>query len=158
MKRMMQGAAIGVALIAVLLLCFPALPTQASAVGEQTLIQMKFIKNGVQSLGSGVLQTGEVNTLSAPVASATRAKVVSAPTSGSVYIRALLVETSTGAAGTVTVSVGTGTNCGSNTAVLLGPITNPPIGYIRLDVLATAARDVCLTTDANTTTARLLTN
>jgi hypothetical protein len=130
----------------------------AAAVGDQTLLKMKFISSGSSTLGVNILQTGEVNTLSAAVATATLTKVVTGPASGSVYIRGALVEKSTGGTGTFTIQSGTGTNCGTGTAVLLGPVTNPPIGKVWLEVQAPAAKDVCLQTDAATTVVRLLTN
>lgn len=157
MKR--NFALIGCTLAAVLIvvgalaILFPA---QAQQIGDQTLLKMKFINSGSSSLGVNILQTGEVNTLSAAVATATLTRVVTGPASGSVYVRGVIVEKSTGGTGSFTIQTGTGTNCGTGTAVLVGPVVNPPIGKVWLEIQATAAKDVCLQTDAATTSARLL--
>jgi hypothetical protein len=135
-----------------------ALLAAAATSPSQTLVAMRFINAGIQSQGAGVLQTGEVNTLSASVATATLTQAVAAPSAGSVYIRGVLVEKSTGAAGTYTIQTGTGSNCGTGTTVLLGPVTNPPVGFNRLEVLAPATKAVCVQTDAATTLVRVLSN
>jgi len=126
--------------------------------GEQVLLGLKYISGGVQAQGAKVLQTGEINSLSASVATATLTQVIAAPASGSVYIRGIMVEKSTGAAGTYTVQYGTGTNCGTGTTVLYGPVTNPPVGFNRIEVAVPAAKALCLQTDAATTLVRALTN
>ena len=120
------------------------------------LMVMMFIRGGVSSQGAGVLQVAQLNSISPAVASATRAEVVAAPASGSTYIAGILVEKSAGGAGTVTLSVGTGTNCGTGTVVLLGPVTNPPVRYVPVNVSAGSANAVCLTTDGASTSARVL--
>ena len=149
---------IGVLLLIAALLIVSS-PPAVKAIGEtgtQTLIAMQFILNGVQAQGKGVLQVGELNTLSAAVASATLTQVVAAPASGSIYLRAILVEKSTGGAGTVTLQSGTGVNCATAPTVLLGPITNPPVGYTRLEILVPAGSALCVQTDAATTGVRVL--
>jgi hypothetical protein len=151
-------ATVVVLLFAVAMLIIPGSNVNAQQVGDQTLLKMKFVNFGSSTLGTNILQTGEVNTLSAAVATATLTKVVTGPASGSVYIRGVIVEKSTGGTGSFTIQTGTGTNCGTGTAVLLGPVVNPPIGKVWLEIQATAAKDVCLQTDAGTTSARLLSN
>jgi len=148
---------VGVFLVAILLLLsIPPVRTVAQQVGDQVLLSMKFIKVGPQSQGAGVLQVGEVNNLSAAVATATLTQVVAAPTSGSIYLRGILLEKVTATTGSVTVQSGTGTNCGTGTAVLFGPVVIPPSGYLRLDIQVPAAKALCLQTDAATTSARAL--
>jgi hypothetical protein len=122
-------------------------------------LQQKFVYSGVGAQGAGVLQVGEVNTLSAAVATATLTQVVAAPAAGlQTYLRGLLVQkAATASSGsTVTVEYGTGTNCGTGTTVLLGPLAPPPVGYIPLNILVPAANAVCLATDASTTSVRVL--
>jgi hypothetical protein len=149
---------IAVICFAVALVFIPGSHVNAQQVGDQTLLKMKFVNFGSSTLGTNILQTGEVNTLSAAVATATLTKVVTGPASGSVYIRGVIVEKSTGGTGSFTIQTGTGTNCGTGTAVLLGPVVNPPIGKVWLEIQATSAKDVCLQTDAATTSARMLSN
>ncbi|MBZ5703245.1 MAG: hypothetical protein LAN84_15540 [Acidobacteriia bacterium] len=157
MKRKSIWAAATVLLTAlILVLCIPQARIQAQQIGDQVLLQMKFIKAGPQTQGAGVLQTGEVNSLSAAVATATLTQVVAAPTSGSIYLRGILLEKVTATTGSVTVQSGTGTNCGTGTAVLLGPVVIPPAGYLRLDIQVPAAKALCLQTDAATTSVRAL--
>jgi hypothetical protein len=156
-ERLLIGI-MAVLLFAVAVMVIPGGRVAAQQVGDQTLLKMKFINFGSSTLGTNILQTGEVNTLSAAVATATLTKVVTGPASGSVYIRGVIVEKSTGGTGSFTIQTGTGTNCGTGTAVLLGPVVNPPIGKVWLEIQATAAKDVCLQTDAATTSARLLSN
>ena len=136
----------------------PVVQTFAQEVSDQIILRMDFVKQGVSSQGDGVLQVGEVNTLSAAVATTTLTEVVAVPSSGSIYLRGLLVEKSTGAAGTVTVKSGTGTNCGTGTATILGPLTDPQIGYTPLGILVAAGDALCLQTEATTTGVRALTN
>lgn len=144
-------------LLVIAFMLVPAPMMQAAAVtGDQILLNMKFIKSGVSAQGAGVLQVGELNTLSAAVATATRTEMVAAPSSGSVYVRGVLVEKSTGGAGTFTLSYGTGTNCGTGTTTLLGPVTNPPIGFVRLEIPVPAGKALCGATDASTTGIRAL--
>jgi hypothetical protein len=156
-ERLLIGI-MAVLLFAVAVMVIPGGRVAAQQVGDQTLLKMKFVNFGSSTLGTNILQTGEVNTLSAAVATATLTKVVTGPASGSVYIRGVIVEKSTGGTGSFTIQTGTGTNCGTGTAVLLGPVVNPPIGKVWLEIQATAAKDVCLQTDAATTSARLLSN
>jgi len=122
-------------------------------------VDAAYLNEGVGALGAGVLQIGQLSTLSAAVAAATLTEVVAATSGGDqTYIRAILVEKSAGGTGTVTVRYGTGTNCGTGTTTILGPITNPPIGIIPLGILAPANVAVCVITDGTSTGARLLTN
>lgn len=119
------------------------------------------IKAGVQTQGSMVQQTGEVSTLSAAVASTTRTEVVAAPASGSIYLRGVLVETATTTTGKVTVTQGTGADCVTSPVVLftlgIGTGTSPfPVGYYPIGIAVPAAKALCLTTDAATTSARVL--
>jgi len=113
------------------------------------------IEAGVGAQGAGVQQVGSLFTLSAAVASATLTEVVAAPGSGSVYLGGLLVEKKSGTP-TITVQYGTGTNCGTGTAVLAGPIT-PVNEHIPLGVLVPATKALCLQTDGTSTGVRALT-
>jgi hypothetical protein len=116
------------------------------------------VSNGVGAQGAGVLQVGTLGTLSAAVASATMTQVVAAPGSGSIVLLGILVEKATASTGLVTVSSGTGTNCGTGTATLfsIGP-GSPAIGFYRVGSLVGTTKALCLTTDAATTSARALT-
>jgi hypothetical protein len=154
-KRIVVIAIFVTACMALMFIAAPPQPVAAQQIGDQQLLKLRFANNGVGTAGSGILQTGDVSSLSAAVATATLTKVVTAPTSGSTYIRGVVVEKSTGAGGTFTIQTGTGTNCGTGTAVLLGPITNPPIQQYYLGVLAPAGKDVCIQTDAATTSVRV---
>src|SRR4051812_24728736 len=151
-------AIFAVLVMAICISMFTPVATVAQQVGDQVLLSMKFISGGVQTQGAGVLQVGEVNTPSAAVATATLTEVVAAPASGSIYVRGVFVEKSTGAAGTYTLKYGTGTNCGTGTTTILGPVTNPTIGFNRIEVLVAAGKALCLQTDAATTLVRSLTN
>ena len=137
------------------------LNTQAQESPAQVTMAQRFVKSGPQALGAGVLQVGSIGTLSPAVASATRTEVVAAPASGSIWLQSVIIEKATATTGLVTVSYGTGTNCGTGTTVLLtlGPQTSTsllPIGTYSLQVQVPAAKALCLTTDAATTSARVV--
>jgi hypothetical protein len=123
----------------------------------------KDVKAGVSAQGAGVQQTLEIGTISAAVASNTTAQVVAAPGAGlSTVIMKVWLEKATNTTGYVNVITGTGTNCGTNTATLfaLGPSTassGVPLGPYFVGVLAPANYEVCLQTDASTTSARVVT-
>jgi hypothetical protein len=153
--RILTICAVVMCITGVMLILAPPQPVGAQQIGDQQLLKLRFANNGVGTAGSGILETGDVSNLSAAVATATLTKVVTAPTPGSTYIRGVVVEKSTGAGGTFTIQTGTGTNCGTGTAVLLGPITNPPIQQYYLGILAPSGKDVCIQTDAATTSVRL---
>ncbi|HEY6349610.1 MAG TPA: hypothetical protein VI636_09395 [Candidatus Angelobacter sp.] len=127
-------------------------------VGEQNLLKLSFVGKGVSSTGTNVLQTGEVNSITAPVATATLTRIVFAPASGQTYIRRVMVEKSTGSTGTFTLQYGTGTNCGTGTTVLFGPVTNPQVVPHYIGILVPAGQDLCAQTDASTTSVRVLYN
>jgi len=121
----------------------------------------KQMLDGVGALGAGVKQVATLGTLSAAVASATRTEVV-AVNAGARVLLGVIIETATNAAGIVTVSTGTGTNCGTSTATKvvfgIGTATSPlPVGYYPVNALVAAGSAICLTTDASTTSARVLT-
>lgn len=121
----------------------------------------KHMLDGVGALGAGVLQTATLGTLSTAVASATRTEVV-AVNAGARVLLGVFIETATNAAGIVTVSTGTGTNCGTSTATKvtlgIGTGTSPlAVGYHPVNALVAAGSAICLTTDAATTSARVLT-
>jgi len=121
----------------------------------------KHMLDGVGALGAGVKQVATLGTLSAAVASATRTEVV-AVNAGARVLLGVIIETATNAAGIVTVSTGTGTNCGSSTATKvvfgIGTATSPlPVGYYPVNALVAAGSAICLTTDAASTSARVLT-
>lgn len=151
----LKYAALALVLVAVIAMFIPAVRVEAQQVGSQVLLAMKFVNAGPQAKGASILQTGEVSTLSAATSN-TIAKVVTAPAAGSIYLRGIVVEKVSGATNTVLLSTGTGTNCGTGTAVLLGPITNAPVGYIPLGIQVTAVKDLCVTTDGATTVVRVL--
>lgn len=151
----LAGLLIAVAMV-IALASTPA-PTSAQESPAQKVMSQKFVSNGVGTQGAGVLQTGELSTLSAAVASATRTEVVAAPSSGSTYIRGLVIEKSAGGTGVVTLSYGTGTNCGTGTTTIV-VFTNPPIGTIPLGIANTAAKALCITTEGANTSARALTS
>ncbi len=134
--------------------------TASPEAAAQTQLQQTYVNNGVGAQGLGVMQIGQLNTLAAAVASATRAQVVAAPTAGSIYLRALWIEKSTTATGSIIVSYGTGTNCGTGNTVIttLSAATGEtfPFGYQELEILVPPANALCLATDASTTSVRVL--
>jgi len=150
-------------LVAAMLVITPWSPPQAQGrSGDQQMARTRFVKDGVQAQSAGVLQVGEVNTLTAAVASATTAQVVAAPTAGSIYLRGLWIEKMTTATGVVNVIYGTGTNCGTGTTTLfalsLAAGQAPVLGDAYIGVLIPATKALCLQTDAATTSVRALTN
>src|SRR5512146_567119 len=120
MKKVFSFVAL-VVVILLLVLAWRPLSQATATTGDQILLGMRWVSGGAQAKGANVLQVGEVSTLSAAVSDVTLTEVVAAPTAGSIYLRGLLVEKSTGAGGTITLQTGTGTNCGTGGAVLLGP-------------------------------------
>jgi hypothetical protein len=160
LKRILVGALIVVALLAII--SIPAVKTSAQQVGDQILLNMSFLKAGPSAQGAKVLSTGEMNTLSAAVASATLTEVVAAPAAGSIYLRAIFVEKSTTATGSVLVRYGTGTNCATGTTTLVSLTAASgqtfPFGYVQLGIQVPATKALCLGTDASTTSVRALTN
>jgi hypothetical protein len=154
-KSMLAVIAIAVVCLMAILIAAPPQPVAAQQVGDQVLRQMRLVSNGVGTAGSGILQTGDLSSLSSAVATATLTRVVTAPAAGSTYIRGVVVEKSTGAAGSFTIQTGTGTNCGTGTAVLVGPVVNMPVQQYYLGVLAPSGKDVCIQTDAATTSVRV---
>jgi hypothetical protein len=142
----------------------PAGDTQARAIqvtpGNGTNADKQML-DGVGALGAGVKQVATLGTLSAAVASASMTQVV-AVNAGARVLLGVIIETATNAAGIVTVSTGTGTNCGTGTATKvvfgIGTATSPlPVGYYPVNALVAAGSAICLTTDASTTSARVLT-
>lgn len=132
----------------------------ARAVESWTQTLMTDVAAGVAAKGNGVLQVGEVGTLSAAVTN-TLTETNAAPSAGSIYLRGIYIEKMTATTGTVTVDYGTGTNCGTGTTTILtiGPQTasSPiPIGYYPVNVLVTAKKALCLVTDGAGTSARAL--
>lgn len=99
-----------------------------------------------------------LSAVTAAVASATLTEVAPVPATGSIVVNGVLVEKSAGAAGTYTIRYGTGTNCGSGTTTILGPVTNPPVGFQPASFRVPAANALCLATDGATTGVRLLIN
>lgn len=158
LKTFLEMMGILVLLIVLVVAGTPSGRAMAAQVGEQTLISMKFINAGVQAQASGVLQTGQVSSLSAAVASGTDAQVVAATGAGlSTYIQAVVVEKSAGATGVVTVEYGTGTNCATGKTTIV-TYTNPLQNTIPLGILVPAAKAVCLVTEGANTSARILYN
>lgn len=156
-KNQLMLGLIAVICFAVALIFVPGSHVNAQQVGDQTLLKMRFVSQGVSGGGAGILQTGDLSTVSSSVATATLTRVATAPASGQIYLKAIIVEKSTGAGGTFTVQTGTGTNCGTGTTVLLGPVTNPPIQQYYLGFNLPAGKDLCLQTDAGTTVVRAMT-
>lgn len=124
--------------------------------GDQNTLNLSFVGRGASARGIKVLQTGDLSSLSSAVATATLTKAVTAPTTGSTYIRAVLVEKATATTGSFTIQTGTGTNCGTGTTVLLGPVVNMPVQQYYMGLQAPAGKDVCIQTDASTTSVRLM--
>lgn len=157
-NRMLPIVALSLALALVIASSWQPSEAQGRS-GAQQMARTRFVEDGVQSLGSGVQQVGEVNTLSAAVATTTLTEVVAAPASGSVYLRGIWVEKATASTGNVLVKNGTGTNCATGTATMLSiGAGSPAIGYYPVNALVPAANALCLETDAATTSARALTN
>lgn len=161
-KSVLFGAAVAALLFA---LSIPWLAPLAQETASQVTLTMAFLKQGVLTDASsrGVLQIGQLSTLSAAVASATRTEVVAAPAAGNaVYVRGLFVQSSTTGTGSITVSYGTGTNCatGTTTVLTLTAATGQtlPFGYANVGAKIPAANALCLQTDAATTSVRALTN
>jgi hypothetical protein len=162
--KLKQGIKVLTGLLLVFVLLLLLTPARLQAIGEtgqQTLLAMQFVLNGVQVQGKGVLQVGQVGTLSAAVASNTTAQVVAAPSAGSIYLQALWIEKMTTATGSINVINGTGTNCGTGTATLfslsLATSQIPPlVGYVPVNVLVPAVNALCIQTDASTTSVRVI--
>ncbi|HLJ89568.1 MAG TPA: hypothetical protein VKZ53_22350 [Candidatus Angelobacter sp.] len=157
---MRKAAILVVVVLAVIvgLMTAPSAHVIAQQVGEQNLLKLRFIGSGASPQGLNILQTGDLSILSPAVASSTLTRVVAAPATGQTYIRSVAVEKSTGAAGSFTIQFGTGTNCGTGTTVLLGPVVNPPVQTYYLGAQVPSGQDVCIQTDASTTSVRLLFN
>lgn len=165
MKTRVIGLLAAVLAMAVLVIAPWAPPPLAQGrSGDQQMARTRFVSDGVTANGTGVLQTGDVGTLSAAVATATLTEVVAAPAAGlSVYLRGIWLEKSTATTGSALVRYGTGTNCvtGTTTILTIGPQTASsllPIGYYPVNALIPAAKALCLGTDAATTSVRALTN
>jgi hypothetical protein len=143
----------GFLIVAVAALLGSSYGTRAVESWTQTL--MMVVDSGPSAQGAGVLQVGQVDTLSSAVASATRAQLVAAPTAGKIYVRAVIVEKKSGTP-TFTLSYGTGTNCGTGTTTFLGPVT-PVNNRVNLDIqVPVAAKALCGATDGATTGIRVL--
>jgi len=153
-------AALAIAVAAMLVTAPWQAPQAQGRSGDQQMARTRFVKDGVQSLGSGVLQVGEIGTLSAAVATTTRTQVVAAPAAGlSIYLRGVWIEKATATTGLITVTQGTGADCVTAPVVLLSiGAGSPAIGYYPVNAIVPAAKALCLTTDAATTSARALTN
>jgi hypothetical protein len=148
------------ALLVVALAVLAGVFFQARAVESWTQTLMTDVASGPAAKGNGVLQVGEVSTLSAAVASAARTQVVAAPTAGSIYLRGLWIEKSATSSGLVTVSYGTGTNCGSGTTTLLSLAAATsqtlPFGYQPIGIQVPATKALCLVTEGANTSVRAL--
>lgn len=160
MKNRIITALLALAMVAVLVAA-PWQPTGAQGrSGDQQTAQLRFANDGVQAQGAGVLQNATIGTLSAAVATTTRTEVVAAPAAGlSTVVLGVWVEKATASTGSVTVTYGTGTNCATSPTVILTiGAGSPAIGYYPVGAVLPAAKALCLTTDATTTSARALTN
>ncbi|HLJ87754.1 MAG TPA: hypothetical protein VKZ53_13090 [Candidatus Angelobacter sp.] len=147
---------VGAALLG--LMTAPSTHVIAQQVGEQNLLKLRFVSAGASAQGSNILQTGELSNVSPAVATSTLTRVIAAPSTSQTYIRSVLVEKSTGSSGSFTIQFGTGTNCATGTTVVLGPVVNPPIQTYYLGAQVPPGQDVCVQTDASTTSVRLLFN
>ena len=154
MQRLMT-AVFAIVLFTFAVMLTPATHVLAQQIGDQVILKMKFANQGVQGGGAGILQTGDVSTLSAAVATATLTRVVTAPATGQTYVRGVIIEKSTGAAGSFTLQTGTGTNCGTGTTVVLGPVVNMPVQQYYLGFNIPSGQDLCVQTDAATTSVRI---
>jgi glucan phosphoethanolaminetransferase (alkaline phosphatase superfamily) len=69
-RKLLKMAATACAMFVVMMFIttMTDLPARAQQVGDQVLLSMKFLKAGVQANGAGVLQVGEVNTISPAIA------------------------------------------------------------------------------------------
>ncbi len=158
MKR--KFVVMALAAFALLALASPWLVTK----GQESAAQFFFksIAKGVSAQGASVLQTGEINTLTAPVATATVTQVVAAPGSGSIYLRGIWIEKMTTSTGSFNVIYGTGTNCGTGTTTLFGQALaasqTATLGEYKIGAAIPAGNALCLQTDAATTSVRAFTN
>jgi len=121
----------------------------------------KHVLDGVGTRGAGVLQTGQLGTLSAVVAN-TLTEVVAVTTGGAkTVIIGVWVESAVATTGQVDVKYGTDTNCGTGTTTLasLKASANNPLapGFYPLPALVVADKATCIVTEAAGTTARLIT-
>lgn len=136
---------------------------QARAVESWTQTLMATLDTGAIAKGAGVLQVGQVSTLSAVIADTTAIEVVAAPSAGSTYVRGIWVEKSTTDTGSVTLTYGTETTdpCDTDTATLLSltAATGQTLkfGYTPLGIQVPAKKQLCAATDAATTVVRVLT-
>jgi hypothetical protein len=160
MKGRIFGALVGLAALAL----FLSAPWQSGEAqgrsGDQQMARLRFVSDGEQTRGSGVLQTGQVGNLSAVVAN-TLTQVVAAPAAGQTVILGVWIESAVATTAVVDVKYGTGTNCATGTTTLasLKASTSNPLmaGYYPLPVRVPAAKATCLVTEAAGTTARLIT-
>lgn len=161
-NRLLIGAVIFLAAAVLAIVPWGPPPQAQGRSGDQQMARMRFVSDGVQTQAAGVLQSGELNTLSAAVASNTTAQVVAAPTAGSIYLRGIWIEKMTTATGLVNVIYGTGTNCGTGTTTLLSLSLAtgqaPLFGKYVIGVAVPATKALCLQTDASTTSVRALYN
>lgn len=156
MKKKLTAVALFAALL--LVVTFWTVP-QAQESGNQQLLNLSWLSTGPTAQGSRGLQVGEVSKISAAVSTAAvRTEAVAAPAAGlSIYLRGILVEKATATTGSVTVTQGTGTNCATSPVVLFTiGAGSPPIGVYPVSTQVPAAKALCLTTDATTTSARAL--
>ena len=163
MRNRLVVALLAVLAVLALIVVAPWKPGQAQESPAQVTMAQKYVNAGVQAQGAGVLQIGEVSTLSAEVTNTTVTQVVAAPAAGlSIYVRGIIVTKAVAATGAVTLVYGTGTNCGTGTTTLLaisGATSNSLLpGYIRLGIQVPAAKALCLNTEAAGTGVRALTN
>jgi hypothetical protein len=135
-----------------------ALLAAAATSPSQTLVAMRFINAGIQSQGAKVLQTGEMNTLSASVATATLTQAVAAPSLGlCVYPRRAGGEID-GRGRDVHDSDGHRFELRHGHDSVAGPGDEPACSdSTGWRVLAPATKAVCVQTDAATTLVRALT-
>lgn len=153
-KRIVSLLALALALIVAGIYSAP----RAQVTADQ--VTLTTVSVGPKARGVGVQQIGEVSTLSAAVATATRTQVIAAPASGSIYLRGLWIEKSTSGSGSVTLSYGTGANCATGTTTLLSlaAATGQTLafGYYPIGVQVPAGNALCAQTDAATTSVRVL--
>lgn len=134
----------------------------AQAVESWTQTLMNDLASGASAKGAGVLQTGEVSTLSAVASNTTLVALVAAPASGQTYVRGIWIEkfaTSTGAI-TLTSGTTTTTECdtGAATAFTISAAAAqlPPFGYQPIGIRIPAGKKLCGSTEGTNTAFRVL--
>lgn len=156
MKRLLN------ALLIAALLAGAGVFVNARAVESWTQTLMNDLASGPAAKGAGVLQTGEVSTVSTVASDTTLIALVAAPPTGSIYVRGIWVEKSTTGTGSITLKTGTTTttpcDTGAATVLTLSAASGQTLdfGYHPLGIRVAATKILCGSTDAATTAFRVL--